>query len=115
MHIGGAQMRGIIGEEQVRTITERIAAALQPERIMMFGSYARGEPHEESDLNLCVIVPEAGDWLYRPHELRRLVPVTEVALEPLVVTPSELEHLRKAENPLAEAVLREGKVVYERQ
>jgi predicted nucleotidyltransferase len=108
-------MRGIIDEQQIQRITERIAAALQPERIILFGSYARGEPHEESDLNLCVIVPEAGDWLYRPHELRRLVPVTEVALEPLVVTPSELDNLRRADNPLAEAALREGKVVYERQ
>lgn len=82
---------------------------------MVFGSYARGEPHEESDLNLCVIVPEAGDWLYRPHEMRRLVPVSEVALELLVVTPSELEHLRSVENPLVEAVVREGKVLYERE
>jgi predicted nucleotidyltransferase len=105
----------MVDEKQIKGIVDRIAAAVQPQRIILFGSYARGEAHEESDLNLCVVVPQAGDWLYRPHELRRLVPVTEVAVEPLVVTPSELEQLRKAEHPLVSAVLEEGKVVYERE
>jgi hypothetical protein len=60
-------------------------------------------------------VGEAGEWLYRAHRLRLAVPVPEVALEPLVLTPEELETLRKSGNPLVEAALREGKVVYERE
>ena len=106
-------MRGIVAEQEIRAIIRKIARALSPQRIILFGSYGRGDPHEESDLNLCVVVPEAGDWLYRAHELRLRVPVDEVALEALVVTPTELETLLGARNPLAEAVAREGKVVYE--
>jgi predicted nucleotidyltransferase len=109
------QMHGIIDERQVREIAQRIAEALSPERIVLFGSYGRGAPHEESDLNLCVVVSEAGDWLLRPHELRRLVPVTEVAVNPLVLTEAELERLRAAGNPIVEGVLEEGKVIYERR
>ena len=101
-------MRGIVAEQEIRAIIRKIARALSPQRIILFGSYGRGDPHEESDLNLCVVVPEAGDWLYRAHELRLRVPVDEVALE-------ELETLLRARNPLAEAVAREGKVVYERE
>lgn len=108
-------MQGVIGEEQLRRITERIVAAVSPQRVVLFGSYASGAPHEESDLNLCVVVPEAGDWLYRAHELRKLVRVSEVALAPLVLTPAELEDLRQAGNPLLAEVLAEGKVVYERK
>ena len=109
------EMQGVVDEQQIRKITDRIAAALSPQRIVLFGSYGRGTPHEESDLNLCVIVPEAGEWLLRPHELRKLVPVSEVALEPLVLTPAEIERLRAAGNPLVEEVLTEGKVMYEQQ
>ncbi|MBN1836945.1 MAG: nucleotidyltransferase domain-containing protein [Spirochaetales bacterium] len=106
---------GILSEEQLRDIIERLVAAVSPDRVILFGSYARGAPHEESDLNLCVLVPEAGEWLYRAHELRKKVSVTEVALEPLVMTPAELESQRRAGNPLVEQVLAEGRVVYERQ
>ena len=109
------KVQGIISGEQLDSITDRIVAAVSPQRIILFGSYGQGDPHEESDLNLCVILPEAGEWLYRAHELRKAAGVTEVALEPMVLTPEELETLRRAGNPLVELALSDGKVVYERK
>ena len=108
-------MQGVVSQEQLDRIIERVVAAVSPERVILFGAYGRGSPHEEGDVSLCVVVPKAGDWLYRAYELRRQVPVSEAALAPLVVTPAELEQLRRAGNPLVTEALSEGRVVYERQ
>jgi hypothetical protein len=108
-------MQGTVSEKQLRGITDRIVAAVSPQRIILIGAYGHGAPHEECALNLCVVVPEAGDWLSRAHELRKRVQVSAVALEPLVVTPGELESLRRTGNPLVDQALKEGKVLYERE
>ena len=52
-------------DAKIRDITARIVAALAPERILLFGSYAWGSPHAESDLDLYVIVPDQAEPPYR--------------------------------------------------
>src|SRR5438093_7590688 len=41
----------------IRRFARRIAERFQPEKIILFGSYAYGTPHEESDVDLLVIMP----------------------------------------------------------
>src|SRR6266852_2828149 len=40
----------------IRRFARRIAERFQPDRIILFGSYAYGKPHEESDVDLLVIM-----------------------------------------------------------
>lgn len=47
-----------ITEEAIALVTRRIVTELDPEEIILFGSYAWGTPHKYSDLDLCVIVPD---------------------------------------------------------
>lgn len=52
-------------DAKIRDITGRIVAALAPERVVLFGSYAWGSPHAESDVDLYVVVPDQAEPPYR--------------------------------------------------
>ena len=49
----------MITEEQIQAVVRRIVEGYQPDRIILFGSYAYGEPHENSDLDLLIIKENA--------------------------------------------------------
>jgi predicted nucleotidyltransferase len=95
----------------VRSAGERF----KPSKIILFGSQARGDAHAGSALDLCLIVPEAGDWLERHIEFRRAVDLPEMAVEPFIFTTAEFERLRAEGNPFVLAILEEGRVLYEQQ
>ena len=55
----------MISEKTIQEAVERLVAAANPNKIILFGSYARGDATEDSDLDLMVIaheVPNAGDF-----------------------------------------------------
>jgi predicted nucleotidyltransferase len=92
-------------------------------RILLFGSFARGDAHQHSDLNLCVVVaPDAEQpleewpsksWLYRAAKLIQRISSAELAVHPYVFTEGEFDTLRQREHPLVIQILGEGRVVYE--
>jgi len=114
----------MVTEDQIQEIVQKITGTFSVHRILIFGSYARGDAHEHSDLNLCVIVTNSDDrpleewpsksWLYRASELKQSVgSVVEVALDPYIFTEGEFDALRDKEHPLVGQILEEGRVVYE--
>jgi predicted nucleotidyltransferase len=113
----------MLSEDQLQEIVRKIRDTFPVRRILIFGSYARGDAHEHSDLNLCVIVTHSEErsleewpsksWLYRASELKQSVASAEVALDPYVFTEGEFDALRDKEHPLVGRILEEGRVVYE--
>ncbi len=96
-------------------ITRRLVNEFQPERIILFGSHAWGEPTEDSDLDLLVIVPESdaepADRATRAHRcLRGIAGPTDI----LVKTRSEVERYRPVRASLESVILERGKLLYER-
>lgn len=82
------------------------------ERIILFGSTARGVCGSTSDLDLLIVKEDARNAVQRVGELyRRACP--RVATDLLVYTPAELEAAR-ATSSFLRSVLRDGEVVYER-
>lgn len=65
--------RPLATSEQIRAYTRRIAEAFQPEQIMLFGSYAYGVPHADSDVNLLIIMSFDGDSTHKAAEIRHQV------------------------------------------
>jgi uncharacterized protein len=51
--------------KQLDEMVERLVRSFQPEQIILFGSYAYGEPNEDSDIDLLVIVAESTEPSYR--------------------------------------------------
>ncbi len=94
---------------------ERILQSLQsyrPQRVILFGSFARGDDHGLSDVDLLIVKETDRPFVERIGEVLALCD-TALPVEPLVYTPEELARLIKEGNPFIEQVLEEGKVVYE--
>jgi predicted nucleotidyltransferase len=88
----------------------REAAALGAEKVILFGSAARGTPGLAGDIDLLIIWNTPLNFLERTSELyRRLKPA--VAADLLVYTPEELRQARK--RPFIRNILREGEVLHE--
>ncbi len=93
-------------------IVERIVRAATPERIVLFGSAARGEMGPDSDLDLLVI--KGGK--FNRHRVTTAIYrhlSGEIGVDAVVVTPEEVERYRDTHCLVICPALREGKVVYE--
>lgn len=86
----------------------------QPEKIILFGSAARGDTDEYSDLDVVIIKRTDERFVQRGIDAARLIRANVGAIDLLVYTPEEFERMRDDENPFIERVLTEGKVLYEK-
>ena len=99
--------------ELLKQVTQTIVERFHPKRIVLFGSYARGEARPESDLDLFIEMESA----LRPPE--RAVAVSAVfglrpwPLDVIVYTPDEVRRLRGTRGTLLSVIEREGRVLYE--
>ncbi len=75
--------------ELLRTITTRIAEAVRPEKIILFGSWARGERGPHSDIDLLIIQESDLSRPQRYAQARRLFWGMGVPMDILVYTPQE--------------------------
>ena len=96
-------------------VVRRIVEVAKPEKIILFGSAARGETGFHSDLDLLVI--KAGP-VHRGHlteEIYMNLLGVGQAVDVIVVTPEDVENYRDAHGLVIAPALREGKVIYERE
>lgn len=97
-----------------------VRALIQPdvERIILFGSRARGEADKYSDLDLVVVRRTSDRFLKRLEDAyQRLADAAlglGVDVDILVYTPDEYQRMLEEGNPLVMFVHREGRVLYER-
>lgn len=98
-------------EEELNRILEGLRQ-YQPQKVILFGSFARGDHHALSDIDLLIIKRTDRPFVARIGDVLALCDYS-IPLEPLVYTPEEFERLREEGNPLIEQALREGKVIYE--
>ena len=89
--------------------------AYQPEKIILFGSAARGDTDEYSDVDLIVIKDTDQRFVQRLVETARLISRNiSVNVDVLVYTPAELSAMLEEGRPFIEQALKEGKVLYEK-
>ena len=98
----------------VSRATQRIIKGYSPQKIIMFGSCARGDNHEESDLDLIIIKNTQDDFLKRLDDVLDCC-TGEIAVEPFVYTENEINRMKQQGNDFIETALEEGEVVYEKQ
>lgn len=102
----------------IPTMVGRIVARFQPERIILFGSHARGEAHAGSDIDLLVVMPGALDGAERRKfavEMLDSLSDLPVYKDVVVTTPSEIAQRGHLVGSVLHLALREGKVLYARQ
>jgi uncharacterized protein len=96
-------------DEMVR----RLVAEFQPEKIILFGSYAWGEPNDDSDVDLYVIVPGSDERpIDRMHRAYNCVSGLGMPVDVLVRTRAQVERYRNVYASLECEVLERGRVLY---
>jgi predicted nucleotidyltransferase len=83
------------------------------ERVILFGSFARGEDVADSDLDLVVVKRTNLPFWRRVAEVRRLLK-PRIAADVMVYTPEELEQLARERPFVRDEILGRGRVIYER-
>ena len=87
----------MIDESTLQQIVKRILVTAQPSRVILFGSYGRGNADEGSDLDLMVILPEVSDKYDQMVRLHKAVGSVGVGIDVLVY--SEAEYQRRSQVP----------------
>lgn len=97
-------------EQIVRTIVEKF----DPVRIILFGSHARGEDREDSDLDLFVEMETDRRPPERAIEVSAVFGLRSWPMDVVVYTPAEVELLKNVRGTLLSTIMAEGEVLYER-
>lgn len=101
--------------ETLPSAIERIVSKLRPEKIILFGSYAYGNPTPDSDVDLLVIMKTKAKEVDRYIAVSNLLYPRQFPVDILVKTPKEIEvESRKKGNFFLREILTKGKVLYER-
>jgi len=105
----------MIVNEQIKEIISKIVINYNPDKIILFGSYARVEFNEDSDLDLIIIKNSNLPKHKRGLEVRRLFYGLPIPMDIKIYTWNEFVHEIKNQYSFLSTALIDSKVIYERQ
>ena len=103
----------MIGKDKISEIVGKIASGYNPEKIILFGSYANGNPDENSDLDLFIIKETNLSRPERTVQVRKMLYGARIPIDLIVYTPKEIEESRDNIFSFVHEVLNTGKTLYE--
>ncbi len=106
--------------QKIKEITEIFVKGFQPEKIILFGSYAWGKPTKDSDVDLLIIKKTRKDKHQRTDEVFDLIyeqkdfgkGLFNIPIEPHIYTPQEIKKRISLGDFFIKEILEQGKVVY---
>lgn len=104
----------MITDEIVKAMTDRIADKFYPDKIIVFGSWARDELTEHSDVDFLVIMPYSGSKRDAQVAIRRALRGFGVPKDVIVATEQEIQQKQYLSGYIYGTALREGRVLYDR-
>lgn len=99
----------------IQQMVKRIAKQFQPDKILLFGSHARGQAGLDSDVDLLVVMPVSGSKREKAIEIAVALHDIPVAKDVIVVTPDDFAWRRKIVGTIERPADREGKLLYARK
>ena len=102
-------------DETIQELVRRVAEFYRPERIYLFGSAARGEDGPDSDMDLCVVLPDdAPESLYRDRSIHRRLWGLQAAVDVVRLANSDFDaRAAHVVASLPATVVREGRLLYD--
>ncbi len=98
----------------VQRTVDRLIRAFAPERIVLYGSYAKGTQHEGSDVDLLVVASASGSAGYRLRRARQLAAYCFPRIDVMLCTPADVANAATAPSPFLASILETGHTIYER-
>jgi predicted nucleotidyltransferase len=102
----------MVTEEAIRNFADEIARRYSPEKIILFGSYARGTANEDSDVDMLVMMNFEGRGVHKAVEIRTSID-HHFPLDLLVRKAADVAWRIKENDFFLQDVIKEGKVLYE--
>jgi predicted nucleotidyltransferase len=104
-------------QEKVDLAVKTAIEIAQPSRVILFGSWARGEAKWDSDLDLAVLMPDSAEAeLASVHrKLRRKLDEVPMTIDLVVATEASVERFRGSVSSIYHRILQDGQVAYERR
>lgn len=102
----------MISEDTIAQAVATLVAAANPERIVLFGSYARGDARADSDLDFLVVESEVTNRAQEMVRLSRALRPLRVPVDVLVVTSDELKRYGNEPGSVYWWALKEGRVLH---
>jgi len=98
----------------IQKIVDRLVDQYPPQKIILFGSYAHGRPGPDSDIDLLIIKATGEGFLERLYTVRRVTVGTHpgIPFDPIVLTPTEIEHRLETGDQFLREILDKGEVLY---
>jgi predicted nucleotidyltransferase len=107
-------MERVVTLEVLDEIVDRLVQGLRPERIYLFGSQARSQAREGSDVDLLVVVPDSDLPRHRREALSYdLLWGLTVPVDVIVLTRAEFQRASQVKTSLASTVQAEGEMLYD--
>src|SRR3954464_8450397 len=104
----------MLSSREISRVVALIVEALSPERVIVFGSYAKGKANARSDLDVLVVKDTPLPPVRRADGVRPLLARLLVPVDVHVYTPEEVEEYGRDAMSFVASVLRTGRVAYER-
>ena len=96
-------------------MTRRVVRRFRPERIILFGSCARGDAGPDSDVDLLVVMPVEGSKREKQIEIRLALHDLKVPTDVIVSTPEEFAWRKDIVGTIEYPAAHDGRVLYERR
>ena len=100
---------------RIREMVDRIVREFRPERVILFGSYARGQGGPDSDVDLLVVMRFDGSKREKQLEIRRSLHDIRGPKDVIVTTPEEFEWRKEVPGTIERPAALEGELLYASQ
>lgn len=104
----------MISRKTIQDVVRDIVRACKPEKVILFGSYARGKQHSDSDLDIFVVANLRGSSSEKIRRVRRAISGSGFGINVVVRTPFAFRRALKGRDWFVQEIAETGKVMYER-
>ena len=105
----------MVSRKSIQKYADAIAREFRPQRIILFGSHAYGQPTADSDVDLMVVMPQRRWNRHQATDIRLRLGYAGFPMDLMVWTPERLREWWEAGDGLARDVVGRGAVLYERR
>ena len=103
----------VSAQQTIKKMVQIIVKNIRPVKIILFGSYARGKPEPDSDVDLLIVMSNVKNKREKTVEIYKLLAGSGVSKDIIVTTAHEIDKYKDVIGSIIKPALTEGKILYE--